>query len=198
MISAMGRHASPLVHLGLVFLGWLAAHTLSYRLVAPTDHEHEALLRASGHSYLAATPLVVSLLATLVVVGIVLRTLARSSPLQPARRACLYGAVAPLAFAFQEHIERLAYSGALPLEASLEPTFLLGIGLQIPFALAAVAVARAIICVADTIRGASPPRRASRRLAIPSPRRARRSPSGPRSPLAERGAGRAPPLALPA
>ena len=198
MISVMGRHASSLVHLGLVFLGWLAGHTLSYRLVAPTEDDHAALLRASGHSYLAVTPLAVSLLATLVVAGVVLRTLARSSPLRPGRRAWLYGFVAPLGFAFQEHIERLAHPGALPLEASLEPTFLLGIGLQIPFALAAVAVARVLIGVADTIRGACAARRTSRRLAATSPRRPLRSPSRPRSPLAERRAGRAPPLPLPA
>jgi hypothetical protein len=48
----------------------------------------------------------------------------------------------PLAFAIQEHLERLFATGHLPLHAATATSFLVGLGLQLPFAAAAVVLAR--------------------------------------------------------
>ena len=57
----------------------------------------------------------------------------------------------PITFALQEHAERLLHSGHLPLAAALEPTFLIGLALQLPFALAALAIARLLLSLADRL-----------------------------------------------
>ena len=75
-----------------------------------------------------------------------------------ALRPCL--AVLPLlGFALQEHIERLL-AGYPVVGTALEPSFLVGIALQIPFAAAALLAARFLCSAADSIARAlaSPPR----------------------------------------
>ena len=59
-------------------------------------------------------------------------------------------ALAPLTFAVQECVERLATEAAV--SAVLEPTFLPGVLLQLPFALLTFLVARALLRTADSIR----------------------------------------------
>ena len=61
-----------------------------------------------------------------------------------------FGLVAPALFTCQEHIERLAHDGTVPWLAG-EPTFLAGLALQLPFALAAYLVARLLLRVARSI-----------------------------------------------
>jgi hypothetical protein len=51
----------------------------------------------------------------------------------------------PLAYSSQELIERVVRVEAAPFHAALEPRFLLGLALQIPFALVALFVARALL-----------------------------------------------------
>ncbi len=50
--------------------------------------------------------------------------------------------VAPAGFAAQEHLERLAATGSFPAELAMQPGFLAGLALQLPFALLAVLAAR--------------------------------------------------------
>jgi len=59
-----------------------------------------------------------------------------------------FAAMPPLAFALQEHLERL-FHGAGVAGVVLEPTFLLGLVLQAPFALAAYLLARLLLGVAE-------------------------------------------------
>jgi hypothetical protein len=64
----------------------------------------------------------------------------------------------------QELVEHGVHAGGSPLGAALEPTFLVGLLLQLPFALAALLVARALLALGGAIRrllGATP------RLALP-------------------------------
>jgi hypothetical protein len=56
-----------------------------------------------------------------------------------------FAALPLLGFALQEHLERLFHDGAFPVGAALEPTFALGLALQLPFALAALVVARVLL-----------------------------------------------------
>src|SRR3990172_8727238 len=85
----------------------------------------------------------------------------------PARRgrapaAWPFAAVALGGFAVQEHLERLVHTGEPPLLVTW-PVFLLGLALQLPFALAAYLVARALLHVAQAL--AEP--HATPRLAAP-------------------------------
>jgi len=56
-----------------------------------------------------------------------------------------------VAFALQEHLERIAATGAFPVATATQPTFALGLVLGVPFGLAAYAVTRALLGSADRI-----------------------------------------------
>jgi hypothetical protein len=56
----------------------------------------------------------------------------------------LFALLPPLGFAVQEHLERLTATGRVPDDLMTEPTFLVGLALQLPFALAALLVAYAL------------------------------------------------------
>ena len=110
--------------------GVLVTHALAYRLTgAPIGQVHE---------YLAHAPQVVFVLASLALLGLALqeRSLSRTS-------AWWFAPLAPLGFAAQEHVERLAHTGELPWLLT-SPTFLLGLALQLPVALVCVLVVRRI------------------------------------------------------
>ena len=175
----------------LALAGSLAAHSSAYRLLAADSHEHQRLLARSGHGYLELIPFAAAaaLALALLALAVTARRAAHGVPAPaPAWRVAL---VAPLAFALQEHLERLAHTGAFPFGAVLEPTFVLGLLLQLPFALVAMFLARMLLGAAEALGAAwtrTPP-------AWPGePGRGVRAPWVPRrSPLALGRAQRAPP-----
>jgi hypothetical protein len=185
-----------LVALPLVLAGWLAAHSLAYRLAGADGHGHGGLHAPPAHGYLAHAPALLAALAVGAVGVLLLRVAAaarrrRSSGVNPAGLVCL-----PVAgFAVQEHVERLVHTGALPLATVAEPTFVIGLALQLPFALAALFVARVAVRAADglgaNIALARHRARADAPAAFAWPRRDR-DPRYPR--LARWSTGRAPPL----
>jgi hypothetical protein len=156
-----GRHALWLLVLPLAAVGWLAAHWLACLLVAP-DPQHRAQLHAeAGHGYLGVVaPVVVACAGTLLLAGLALaiddglRGRARTRP--PSWPLAL---VPPLGFAVQEHVERLIASNAFPVDVALEPAFLAGMALQLPFALGALLAARAVLALGHELgRALSGPR----------------------------------------
>jgi hypothetical protein len=127
----MKRFGAPwLVSLPFMATGCLAAHSLAYHLVSSP---------AERHGYLAFAPLFFGLLGALALVGVVRRGRTRS-PLA-------FAALPPLAFVVQEHAERLQL-------VVTEPAFLVGLALQLPFALAALVAARAFLGLADLVADA--------------------------------------------
>jgi hypothetical protein len=56
----------------------------------------------------------------------------------------LFALLPPAGFALQESLERLIASGSIPPDLVLEPTFLVGLALQLPFAVAALLLTRAL------------------------------------------------------
>jgi hypothetical protein len=136
MIGGMKRLGAPwLVSIPFMAAGCLAAHSLAYHLVsAPKER----------HGYLAFAPLVLGLLGALAIVGAVRRGRARSP--------YAFAVLPPLAFVVQEHAERLEL-------VATEPAFLVGLALQLPFALAALVAAGAFLAVADLVLEAVAPRR---------------------------------------
>jgi hypothetical protein len=156
-MSRAGNRLAWLLSLGLAAAGGLAAHALAYRVAEPHDERREHLLEETGHGYLDPV-LLGSLCAALVLVGFAGRILASTGP---AGRPplWLFALAPPLGFALQEHVERALHHDALLL-AVLEPTFLAGLLLQLPFALAALLTARALFAAADAVARhlGSPPR----------------------------------------
>jgi hypothetical protein len=158
-----------LLFLGLLVGGWAAAHGLAYRIAVPDGDERRHLLEATGHGYLDPAVLV-SVSVTLVILGLggcVLRgRVAAPAP-------SLFALLPPFAFVVQEHLERLLHTGAFPVDGALEPTFAVGLLLQVPFALAAALVARALLVLTAALAGRL------RRSPVGQPRRA----SGGRGPV---------------
>ena len=167
-----------LLGLPLLAVGWLSAHALAYELVPAEEH---------GHGYLTQAPLFLTLCAATAGVALAGRR-GRTVP------RWLAGALPLLGFALQEHLERGLALGAVPWGTALEPVFLLGLLLQLPFALAALLVARALTALADAVatRPAARPRpRIAFRLAPLLPAQAERAGA---LALARGWAGRAPPV----
>ena len=159
--------------IGLLVGGWAAAHGLAYRIVVPDAAERRHLLDETGHAYFDPAPLF-SLALTLVALGLVCCVVgSRAAPRAPWAFALL----PPGVFVVQEHLERLLHDGGLPLTTALDPTFVVGLLLQIPFALAALLVARGLAAFADALTCR---RRHSSRNVV----RAASGPYGPTAPSA--------------
>lgn len=126
----------------LVAVGVECAHALAYALLG--------VPAGPAHEYLAHAPhvLAVSLLLGLACAG------GGRRPAQPSLLPVL--ALALGLFALQEHVERLAHAGHLPFLLA-SPLFLLGLALQLPFALAAWLVARWLLAAPARGRSARPP-----------------------------------------
>ena len=148
----MRRPLVWMVVLPLTAGGCLAAHTLAYRLVAANPHRRDNLLALTGHGYLGYAPLVLGVLVAVLVValGTVVAEVARGS--SRARLSPSSFFVLPLlGFVVQEHAERYVHMGSLSPATVLEPAFLVGIVLQVPFALAAFVLARALLAGAEVV-----------------------------------------------
>lgn len=169
--------------------GGLTAHALAYRIVAPGAHERSHLLASSGHGYMSELRLLAAAGLAFVLVGFLWQAGLAARGLEPSGPSRLVGLVPPLAFVLQEHLERLVHEGAFPVAAFTQPTFLIGLVLQLPFALLAFAAA-ALLARAARVLGrllVRPPR-----LRVPAARTAASFPP-PRSALRIAARGRAPP-----
>jgi hypothetical protein len=141
----MRRRAAWLIPLPLAIASWLGAHCFAYWLVPPSGERHMGLHAGSGHAYLGYPPAIVVWALALVVAGLLLcvgEGLRGRRPSRPPVR--LFVILPPVGFAFQEHLERLIGTGGIPNDMVLEPTFLVGLALQLPFALVALLLAHAL------------------------------------------------------
>lgn len=157
--------------------GILSAHALAYALTGTGP--------GAIHGYLAHAPQVVAVLATIGLTGLAIQERGRGRP-----SFASFALLAPLGFACQEHVERLAHTGELPWLLTT-PAFLVGLALQVPVALLCVVVARR---VAGSLTGGRPARPARTGEAwLPLSDRPIATPHVVRL---TRPTGRAPPLAL--
>jgi len=145
------RVAAWVLSLPLMLGGTEAAHWLAFRLAYPNPYERSQVLQQTGHGYFEWLPLVggigcAFLLSALVVHG---RSAARGGGVAPTRLS-RFASLPPLAFIVQEQLERLISSGTL-LGVVLEPTFMLGVLLTLPFALVAYLAARLLLGVAERV-----------------------------------------------
>jgi hypothetical protein len=173
------------------------AHALVNAIVGSPTGSHGELFEAGGPAA-GLTPVLTATALALVLLALVARIagawpaapLARVSPLP-------YALLAPAGFIVQEHVETFLHRGGLPLGTVLEPTFLPGLAVQLPFAVAAYLVARLLLRVADVVRGQISRRRPLARPTIGAVARFAAAPVGPGIPrLSSACSGRAPPAAV--
>ncbi len=151
MMALMRRGAAWLFTLLLAAAGSQFAHAVDYRLVQGDPQERADLLAATGHGYLEYLPLALALGLALVLTQLAVEVSRARHHAGWRPRVWVFALVAPLAFAIQEHLERLLHDGSVPWSAALEPTFLPGLALQLPFAVVAYVVARLLLSVARTL-----------------------------------------------
>ena len=144
--SLSHRRAAWLLALPVATASWLGAHCLAYVLVPPGGAEPMHGHVEHGHSYFGSLPVLIAAGVTLLAAGLVLcageglrGSQARSRP--PVR---LFVLLPPLGFVVQEQVETLIASGSLSYELIAEPTFLVGLALQLPCALGALFLARGL------------------------------------------------------
>lgn len=140
-----------LLALPIAVCGWLAAHAVAYALVGPhAGHGHE--LATGVHGYLGGAPIFIACAITLVLTGLLLAArdgaVGRSAAPAPVWPTAL---VPPVGFVVQEHLERLIDPQAAAIGTAADPTFLVGLALQLPMAAVCVLLARAILLLGHTL-----------------------------------------------
>jgi hypothetical protein len=138
------------VTLPLVLGGTEVAHGLAYRLVYPQLHER--VLLATGHAYLTWLPLVLGFAGALAVAALVAAALDAARGRSPGKLpAWAFAALPPAAFVLQEMLELSLHTGTFGWRAALAPTFLPGLGLQLPLAAIAYLLARLLLRTAERL-----------------------------------------------
>lgn len=149
--------------------GWFGAHEVGHRLAMPEARAYGHFLHESGHLQLV---LVLSLVALLL--AFVARA-ARAARVQAGGSISCWPFVVlpPLGIVAEELANRVLHDGLLDPAIALEPTFLVGLAVQVPFGSAAYVVARMLARLADRIGYALA--RDERRQCAPAP-----APAGPK------------------
>ena len=190
----MRRSAAWLAAAPLMLGGSQLAHAVAYRIAYPQAHVRVLHMLATGHSYFTRAPLVLAAAGACLLVSLAVAAVdaARGRPSR-AVPAAAFAFLPPLAFALQEVLELSLHTGTFAWHAVLAPTFVPGLLLQLPFALLAYVVARALLRAAARIGRAFVG-------AVPAPRTAVQFARAPFAPVVRLEAGRrlarAPPRAV--
>jgi hypothetical protein len=169
----MRRGLAWFVAVPLMLAGSQAAHALAYRIVYPQASVRLRVLVETGHDYLSLLPLALGFAGAIVALSLLATTVdaargrgVRSLP------PWAFALLPLLGFTLQEYIERWLAWGFMPWHEFVEPTFLVGMALQLPFGAVAYLAARLLLRSAVRIGrrlAAEPPRPALRRVASPVP-----------------------------
>jgi hypothetical protein len=148
----MRRRLAWLVATPLMLGGSQAAHALAYRWVYPEAHVRFLALASTGHGYLVQLPIALGIAGAVTLVSLLVAALdAARGRRARALPAWAFAVLPPLAFVVQEVLELSLHMGTLGWRAVLEPTFLPGLALQLPFALAAYVAARLLLRAAERL-----------------------------------------------
>lgn len=146
------RRLAWLLSLALMAAGGVIAHALAYRLVAAHDVGLGRSSQPVAHDHYVHWRICLAVCGALAAVGlasaVVHRLRGRGAAAVP---VWVFGVLPPAGFVVQEHAERFLANGSFPVAAALEPTFAIGILLQLPFALAAYFLARALVAFAAAL-----------------------------------------------
>jgi hypothetical protein len=138
--------------LPLALVGSQAAHALAYAFVYPQAGTRALTLFATGHAYLSWLPIAFAGAGTAAAVSLAITALDAARG-RPARHvpAWAFGLVPPVGFVLQELLELSLHTGTFGWRAILAPTFVPGLLLQLPFALAAYVAARLLLRAAEHV-----------------------------------------------
>ena len=193
------RRCAHLLSIPLAATGSLLAHCVAFRLVEPSAHAHSHGVHAAARAWVSYDTGVFAGTLALVVAAVALFALDayRGRAPRVAPPPWIFAAVPPGGFLLQEHLERLVRDGSLGLHAFVEPTFFVGLWLQVPFAVAAFLLARALLRVAERVGSALARAHRMRRVHALVEALVPDSADPPRIPALARGrAERGPPLVL--
>jgi hypothetical protein len=166
------RGGAWLVGLPLTLTGVLAAHAVANAVFGSPDGRYE--LFASAASGAQLVPLVAAVSTAALLVGLALRVGGWwSLPTDTRTLAAPFACLPPLAFVLIEAFEGLLDRGVIPFGEALQPTFLMGLALQLPFALAAYLLAKLLLRASDGLRLLFLPESGSWTVSLPAPVKAR-------------------------
>ena len=136
----------------LMLAGMLAGHALGYRLAISDPHARADALAHSGHGYFSYVPFALAVCLGVLLAGLAIQALSafRGELRRPATSPVIV-LLPPAAFVAQELIERFLHTGQVPWTTVLQPAFLVGLALQLPFALAALLLAWALDSAARAV-----------------------------------------------
>jgi len=142
----MRRLSAWLLVVPLMLAGTEFAHALAYRLVYPQASVRWQVLAATGHGYMDWVPLVLGVGGALGLAGVLRGVVdtARRRPLRPVP-CWAFGLLPILGFTLQEFLERWIPFGGFPWWMVEQPTFRVGVLLQLPFGLIAFVIARTLL-----------------------------------------------------
>ena len=164
----MRRSLAWLVAVPLMLAGSQVAHVLAYRIVYPRASVRLQALVETGHGYMSVLPLVLGIAGAVVALSLAATVIDAARGRGPRPLPPWAFALLPVAaFAAQEYLERWLAWGFLPWYAATQPTFLIGVALQLPFGALAYLAARFLLRAA---------KRLGLQLARVSPARPRRAP----------------------
>jgi hypothetical protein len=147
MVDMRRRRPAWRLTVPLAAAGALSAHVAAYALVSSNHHSHSGV-----HAALTQWRVCIALclaLAVVAAVGYAFDSLSgRGGRTVP---VWAFALLPPAGFVIQEQLEHVLQHGGLSSTLLLEPVFLLGLALQVPFAAAAYLVARAVVTVAVTL-----------------------------------------------
>jgi len=148
----MRRSLAWLVAIPLMLAGSQVAHVLAYRIVYPQAGVRLHALLQTGHGYLTLLPVAAGAAGAVVVVSLALSMVdaARGRAVRPLP-PWAFALLPALAFALQEYVERWLAWGFFPWHTAAQPTFLVGLALQLPFGALAYLAARLLLRTAATI-----------------------------------------------
>jgi hypothetical protein len=146
-----GERLAWLVTLPIAVVGCEAAHAVTNATLGTADGDTGALVLSTGRDAEVLT-LIASLAAVSIALGLAGTAVGAWSTHRTAAARLPFALFAPAAFVLQEHLETLFHTGAAPFGTALHATFLAGLLIQIPFALAGYAIARALVRLADGVR----------------------------------------------
>jgi hypothetical protein len=146
----MRRGLAWALTLPLVLLGTEAAHALAYRVVYPQAHAR--ILLQTGHGYLSWLPLALALAGAVALAALCVAAADAARGRQPRDLpAWAFALLPPATFVIQELLELSLHTGRFGWHALFAPTFLPGLALQLPLALAAYVAARLLLKTAERI-----------------------------------------------
>ena len=137
--------------LGVLGLVWVAAHAVAHDVAAHPSGSHGASHGRGLDSYLAYLPTSVALCLTLAAAIATGAALGRRWAGRSGRSIWLFGFVPVLGFAADTLVELSAHGATATALSELVPVFLIGLLVQIPFALVAVGLAGRILWLAERL-----------------------------------------------